>query len=101
MDGFGWIGTIIIGGLAGWIASIILKIPTNIFINIILGIVGAVVFRVMQDVLSAWTPQYWQFWLGLVLVVIVLVGHERLAAPIHRLRDAWARRGGASAADRA
>ena len=65
------------------------------------GIVGAVVFRVMQDVLSAWTPQYWQFWLGLVLVVIVLVGHERLAAPIHRLRDAWGRRGGASAADRA
>ena len=25
------------------------------------------------------TPQYWQFWLGLMLVVIVLVGRERMA----------------------
>ncbi|MGB6729971.1 MAG: hypothetical protein WBE84_02290, partial [Xanthobacteraceae bacterium] len=23
------------------------------------------------------TPQYWQFWIGLMLVVIVLVGRER------------------------
>jgi branched-chain amino acid transport system permease protein len=57
------------------------------------GIIGAVVFRVMQNVLSAWTPQYWQFWLGLILVAIVLIGHERLVEPLHRLRDALARRG--------
>jgi branched-chain amino acid transport system permease protein len=25
------------------------------------------------------TPQYWQFWIGLMLVVIVQVGRERLA----------------------
>jgi branched-chain amino acid transport system permease protein len=31
----------------------------------------------MQDYLSALTPQYWPFWIGLVLVVIVLVGRER------------------------
>ena len=24
------------------------------------------------------TPEYWQFWIGLVLVVIVLVGRDRL-----------------------
>ncbi|MDB5633994.1 MAG: transporter permease, partial [Tardiphaga sp.] len=24
------------------------------------------------------TPQYWQFWIGLVLVVIVLVGRARI-----------------------
>jgi branched-chain amino acid transport system permease protein len=57
------------------------------------GIVGAVVFRVMQNVLSAWTPQYWQFWLGLILVAIVLMGHDRLVAPFRWLRDAWSRRG--------
>jgi len=27
---------------------------------------------------STITPQYWQFWIGLVLVVIVLVGRQRL-----------------------
>jgi branched-chain amino acid transport system permease protein len=62
------------------------------------GIIGAVVFRVLQDVLSGWTPQYWQFWLGLILVTIVLVGHDRLVEPLHRLRDALARRGGGAEA---
>ncbi|MFO1413705.1 MAG: branched-chain amino acid ABC transporter permease [Burkholderiales bacterium] len=62
------------------------------------GIVGAVLFRVMQDVLSAWTPQYWQFWLGLILVLIVLVGHERIVRPFHALRDALARRAAAPSA---
>jgi len=35
----------------------------------------------MQDVLSNITPQYWTFWLGLFLVVLVLVGRERLVNP--------------------
>jgi branched-chain amino acid transport system permease protein len=43
------------------------------------GVLGAVLFRVLQNALSAWTPQYWQFWLGLILVALVLIGHERLA----------------------
>ncbi len=51
------------------------------------GIFGAVVFKVMQDVLSNITPQYWTFWLGLFLVVLVLVGRERL---VQRLQ--WWRR---------
>src|SRR5450755_3639297 len=45
------------------------------------GIISAIVFKLMYDVLSAITPQYWQFWMGLALVVIVLIGHERLARP--------------------
>lgn len=56
------------------------------------GVLGAVLFRLLQDVLSAWTPQYWQFWLGLVLVVIVLVGHERLVRPWHALLAKLGRR---------
>jgi branched-chain amino acid transport system permease protein len=42
------------------------------------GLIGAVLFRMLQEVFSTLTPQYWQFWIGLVLVVIVLVGRERL-----------------------
>lgn len=45
------------------------------------GIVGAVVFKLMQDTLSSITPQYWTFWIGLFLVVLVLVGRERLLRP--------------------
>jgi branched-chain amino acid transport system permease protein len=42
------------------------------------GLIGAVAFRMLQEVFSTITPQYWQFWIGLVLVVIVLVGRARL-----------------------
>jgi branched-chain amino acid transport system permease protein len=42
------------------------------------GLIGAVLFRLLQEVFSTITPQYWQFWIGLVLVVIVLVGRQRL-----------------------
>src|ERR1700684_1619718 len=42
------------------------------------GVIGAVVFRMLQECFSNLTPQYGQFWIGLVLVVIVLVGRERL-----------------------
>lgn len=48
------------------------------------GLFGAVVFRFMQDWLAAITPQYWQFWVGLMLVTLVLVGHERLSRGILR-----------------
>ena len=42
------------------------------------GLIGAVVFKVLQDVLAGLTPQYWQFWIGLILVLLVLAGRERL-----------------------
>jgi len=39
----GWIGAIIIGGLAGWFASMFMKSDTGLLLNIILGIIGAAV----------------------------------------------------------
>ncbi len=53
---------LIIGG-AGWLYG---------------GIVGAAAFIVLRDVISAATPEYWEFWIGLLLVVLVMVGRERL-----------------------
>lgn len=45
------------------------------------GMVGAVVFKLLQDSLAAITPQYWMFWIGLILVLLMLVGRERLLKP--------------------
>jgi uncharacterized membrane protein YeaQ/YmgE (transglycosylase-associated protein family) len=45
MAGFGWIMTIIIGGLAGWIAEKIMSADHGLITNIILGIVGAVLLN--------------------------------------------------------
>jgi branched-chain amino acid transport system permease protein len=42
------------------------------------GLIGAVVFRMLQEFFSNLTPQYWQFWIGLVLVTIVLIGRARI-----------------------
>ena len=50
------------------------------------GLIGAVVFKLMQDWLANITPQYWQFWLGLMLVVIVLIGRDRMARWVAPLR---------------
>ncbi len=76
---------LVIGG-AGWLYG---------------GIVGALVFKAAQEVFSHLTPQYWHFWIGLVLVVLVLVGRERMHCGVARAaawiarRGRGARRGGA------
>lgn len=69
------------------------------------GLIGAVVFRVLQDMFSSWTPQFWQFWIGLVLVLIVLIGRERmyrgvLWLPRLVMRRIATLRGGATISDR-
>ena len=55
------------------------------------GLIGAVLFKLTQDWLAAMTPQYWQFWIGLMLVVIVLIGHERITGWIAAARGAGRR----------
>jgi branched-chain amino acid transport system permease protein len=59
------------------------------------GLIGAIVFKLTQDWLANITPQYWQFWLGLVLVVIVLIGRERMgrwASPLRAFGERFAKR---------
>jgi branched-chain amino acid transport system permease protein len=38
------------------------------------GLIGAVAFKLIQDVLATFDPQYWQYWIGLLLVLLVLFG---------------------------
>jgi branched-chain amino acid transport system permease protein len=63
--------TLIIGG-PGWLYG---------------GIVGAFIFKVLQDLLSSGAPQFWLFWLGLFLVVLALVGRDRLRGLLMRARQ--------------
>jgi branched-chain amino acid transport system permease protein len=55
------------------------------------GLIGAVVFKIMQDYLAQWTPQYWPFWIGLMLVLLVLVGRERIGSWTLPIRSLAAR----------
>src|SRR6059036_395473 len=44
------------------------------------GLIGAVLFKLVQDYLANVTPQYWQFWLGLALVMMIMFGRVYGAA---------------------
>ena len=57
------------------------------------GLIGAVIYKFLQDWIATLTPQYWQFWIGFVLVVIVLIGRERIEEWSGALRAAIARVG--------
>ncbi len=49
------------------------------------GLIGAVIFKLMQDWIANLTPQYWQFWIGLVLVDH-RAGRPRPHRRLHRRR---------------
>lgn len=62
MTGIGWIGALIIGALAGWIAEKIMKSDLSLLMNIVLGIVGALVlnallFAIFGTTLGGWIGQ--------------------------------------------
>uniref|UniRef100_UPI0024901F10 GlsB/YeaQ/YmgE family stress response membrane protein n=1 Tax=Roseobacter litoralis TaxID=42443 RepID=UPI0024901F10 len=62
MTGIGWIGSLIIGALAGWIAEKIMKSDQGLLMNIVLGIIGALVlntllFAIIGTTLGGWIGQ--------------------------------------------
>jgi branched-chain amino acid transport system permease protein len=51
-------------------------------------LIGAAVFMVAKDYLSGLNPVYWQFWIGMLLVVVVLFGKGGIMG---RAEALWAR----------
>jgi branched-chain amino acid transport system permease protein len=49
-------------------------------------LLGATVFILAQDVLAGLSPEYWQFWLGAVLVLLVLLAPGGLMGGLDRLQ---------------
>lgn len=56
------------------------------------GIFGAVFFTLIKDWLSVITPQYWMFYIGLLLVILVLIGRERLARWVEYLPQRFSKK---------
>ena len=61
------------------------------------GLVGAIAFKLLQDAIATFTPQYWMFWIGLFLVLFVLGGREIIHGGIKALAVRFARLGKGSA----
>lgn len=55
-------------------------------------LIGTMVFMTVHHLLSDLNPQYWQFWLGAVLVLIVLFARDGVMGLAQRLRERLARR---------
>lgn len=67
MEGVGWIMTIILGGLAGWIAEKIMKADMGLLMNIIVGIVGAVLLNIVLGLFGIGLGG----WIGQSIVAII------------------------------
>lgn len=78
--GLGLLGSIIIGGLAGWIASMIMKADTGLLLNILLGIVGAVVLNLILGALGIYAERSWvpQLIVGLVGACVLIAGYRAI-----------------------
>ena len=50
-------------------------------------LLGAIVFMLAQDYISGLNPAYWQFWIGLLLVVIVLFARGGILGGLDKLRQ--------------
>ncbi len=70
MAGIGWIGSIILGGIAGWIAEKVMKSDMGLLLNIVLGIVGALVANFLLSLVLGDTVGEGS-WLIQLLVAVV------------------------------
>lgn len=72
----GWIAAIIIGGLAGWLAELVMKSDTGVVMNIILGIVGAAVASAILSffgiVLGGWVGYLIAGFVGACLLIAIV-----------------------------
>jgi branched-chain amino acid transport system permease protein len=58
------------------------------------GLVGAIVFMVARDQFSGIAPQYWYFWIGALLVTVVMLLPNGILGGLAQLSARW--RGGSS-----
>jgi branched-chain amino acid transport system permease protein len=53
------------------------------------GIIGAIIYMVARDQFSGINPQYWYFWIGLLLVAVVVLLPNGILGGLARLKSAW------------
>ena len=79
--GVGWLGTLLIGGIAGWIAEKLTKSDMGLIMNIIVGIIGAYIGAFLANALGLRLGEVFQGWffgnliiavIGAVLLIIVV-----------------------------
>jgi uncharacterized membrane protein YeaQ/YmgE (transglycosylase-associated protein family) len=70
--GVGWIGTLFIGGVAGWIAERVMKEDHGLFMNIVVGIIGSYLGAFLANLLGIQLGEIFQGWFWGNLIVAAL-----------------------------
>ena len=77
----GWIAAIIIGGIAGWLAEQFMKSNMGVFMNILLGIVGAIIANAILGffgvVLGGWIGYLIAGFIGACILIAVARAFRR------------------------
>jgi branched-chain amino acid transport system permease protein len=55
------------------------------------GLVGAIIFMVARDQFSGNTPQFWYFWIGVLLVAVVMFLPNGILGGLAKLTSRWSR----------
>jgi uncharacterized membrane protein YeaQ/YmgE (transglycosylase-associated protein family) len=88
--GVGWLGTILIGGIAGWVAEKLTGSDMGLFMNIIVGIIGSFLGAFIANAVGIRLGEVFQGWFwgnllvsvfgAVILLVVVKMVRGRRAA---------------------
>jgi branched-chain amino acid transport system permease protein len=56
------------------------------------GLLGAIIYMVARDLFSGVNPQYWYFWIGLLLVAVVMLLPNGILGGLAKLASSWRRK---------
>ena len=56
------------------------------------GLIGAIIFMVARDQFSGIAPQYWYFWIGVLLVTVVMVLPNGILGGLSHFYARWRRK---------
>jgi branched-chain amino acid transport system permease protein len=56
------------------------------------GLVGSVIFMIARDQFSGIAPQYWYFWIGVLLVVVVMFLPNGIVGGLSKIFSRWGRK---------
>jgi len=56
------------------------------------GLIGAIIFMVARDQFSGINPQYWYFWIGTLLIAVVVFLPNGILGGLNRLMSRWGNR---------
>jgi branched-chain amino acid transport system permease protein len=56
------------------------------------GLIGSIIFMIARDQFSGIAPQYWYFWIGILLVMVVMLLPNGILGGLSKIFSRWSRK---------